>query len=425
LGGHSFSNISGEKTENSRGNADYWAVKLDKSGNIVWDKTIGGNKADRLHGVQQTTDGGYILGGTSYSNKSGEKTEETSVYNDFWVVKLDKSGNIQWDKTIGGSGEDYLKFLKQSKDGGYILGGTSSSNRSGDKTENSKGSIDYWVVKLNGMGNIQWDKTVGGADDEYCRSVQETADGGYIMAGNSFSNKSGDKTENSRGASDYWIVKMDSLRNIEWDRTIGGNKEDGLIEGLYSFEVTSDNGYILGGYSYSNISGEKTENSLGGADFWIVKLDRRGNMQWDKTIGGNKDDELSSIHEFEKNSYRSGGYSNSGISGDKTQKSRGGVDYWLVDLQYRIKPASLPNSLSNLKINSNSRFIIFPNPAKDVLYVQITGKATVSLTNSEGRTLLKQSINNSGTINIANLPSDIYYLKNNSTGEVQKVIIGK
>jgi len=334
-GGHSFSNISGQKTDSNRGNADFWVVKLNRRGVIQWDKTIGGSGIDRLHAVQQTKDGGYILGGTSDSNISGEKTENTHGYYDFWVVKLDKAGNIAWNKTIGGDSSDYLKFLKQTKDGGYLLAGTSSSNKSGNKSENSRGLIDYWIVKLNSAGNIEWDKTIGGADNEYCRSVLETQDGGYIVAGNSFSNRSGEKTENSRGNSDYWIVKMDKFRTIQWDKTIGGSNEDALLEGLFSFAITSDSGYILGGYSYSDISGEKTENSRGGADYWIVKLNKRGHVQWDKTIGGNSDDELSSIQEFEKNRYRLAGYSNSSISGDKKQNSKGGYDYWLVYMNHK------------------------------------------------------------------------------------------
>jgi len=379
LGGHSFSNISGEKTDISRGSSDYWVIKLNNLGNIAWDKTIGGNKADRLHGVLQTIDGGYIVGGTSYSNISGEKTEETTIYSDFWIVKLDNSGNIQWDKTIGGNGEDYLKFLEQTPDGGYILGGTSSSNKSRDKTQNSRGLNDYWVVKLDKLGNIQWDKTIGGSDNEYLRSILPTADGGYILSGISLSDKSGEKSENSRGDADFWIVKINSSRNIEWDKTIGGNKEEGLKEGLNSLQLTSDGGYIIGGYSYSGISGEKTENSRGDADYWVVKLSSVGKIQWDKTIGGNKDDELSSINEYQINRYRLGGYSNSGISGDKTDASKGGYDYWIVYLNYKKTVSTVKNTsseeYSNIQQNNHhsNNFIVYPNPAKEVcMYKQMS-----------------------------------------------------
>lgn len=346
LGGNSRSNISGEKTENSKGLDDYWVVKLDSMGNVQWDKTIGGSGTDDLTSLQQISDGGYILGGYSYSGKSGDKTENNrgAIYSsDYWVVKLDSLGNIQWDKTIGGSLGDRLSALQQTTDGGYILGGYSYSNRSGEKTENNRCGCannpeknDYWLVKLNSSGQIEWDKTIGGSNDEkfYDKSLVQTTDGGFILGGFSNSNISGEKTQNSRGDDDYWIVKLDGVGNMQWDKTIGGSDFDALS----SLQQTSDGGYILGGPSSSNISGEKTENNKGGYDYWVVKLDNLGKIQWDKTIGGNLSDELSNIKEIGKYHYVLGGFSYSGKSADKTQWNRGYIDapdYWLVELVYR------------------------------------------------------------------------------------------
>lgn len=134
---------SGEKSENSRGQHDYWIVKTDSHGRKEWDKTIGGNYGDNLQSLQQTADGGYILGGFSNSNVSGEKTENGRGWNDYWVVKISAEGKVQWDKTIGGDDNDYLQAIEQMKDGGYIVGGYSISNISGEKTEKSRGSFDY------------------------------------------------------------------------------------------------------------------------------------------------------------------------------------------------------------------------------------------------------------------------------------------
>ena len=133
---------------------------------IVWQKTIGGNNADELFVIRQTIDGGYVLGGYSNSNISGDKTENNRGGDDYWIVKIDSSGNIQWEKTIGGSGYDDLFSMEQTTDSGYILGGRSDSNISGDKTENSRGLTDYWILKLDALGNIQWQKTIGGNDDD-------------------------------------------------------------------------------------------------------------------------------------------------------------------------------------------------------------------------------------------------------------------
>ncbi|QQR96354.1 MAG: hypothetical protein IPJ93_07000 [Bacteroidota bacterium] len=223
---------------------------------IEWQNTIGGNYTDQLYSIQQTTDGGYILGGWSESYISGDKTENSFGCSDYWVVKLDSIGNIQWQNTIGGNSGDGLYSVQQTTDGGYILGGVSTSNISGDKTENSQGYIDYWVVKLDASGNIQWQNTIGGNSDDYLTSIQQTTDGGYILGGSSNSNISGDKTENSQGDYDYWVLKLDPTGNIQWQNTIGGSINDQL----YSIQQTIDGGYILGGWSNSNISGDKTEN---------------------------------------------------------------------------------------------------------------------------------------------------------------------
>jgi len=332
LGGNSNSLISGDHTEPSHGLGDYWVLKLDATGNIQWQNTIGGDFDDDLRYIQQTTDGGYILGGFSESSISGDKTENSQGNFDYWVIKLYPSGNIQWQNTIGGNDVDWLQSIQQTIDGGYILGGWSVSDISGDKTENNHDSTlthpDYWVVKLDAMGNIQWQNTIGGNSMDQLTSIQQTADGGYILSGWSYSNISGDKTENSIGVSDYWVVKLDSIGNIQWQNTIGGNSDDILN----SIQQTSDGGYILGGSSYSDISGDKTENSQGDFDYWVVKLDVSGNIQWQNTIGGSGNDELYSIQQITDGGYFLGGHSNSGISGDKTESSQGDFDYWVVKL---------------------------------------------------------------------------------------------
>jgi len=327
LGGTSRSPVSGDKIENTRGGDDYWVLKLDATGAVQWQRTIGGTLTDDLRSIQQTADGGYILGGSSSSDISGEKTENSSG-TDYWVVKLDATGTIQWQNTIGGDGSDVLNSLEQTADGGYILSGTSSSSISGDKTENNVGLNDYWVIKLDAAGAIQWQKTIGGSGGDNLRSVKQTADGGYILGGYSTSNTSGDKTEDGWGNEDYWVVKLDATGTIHWQKTIGGAGGDFL----YSLQQTADGGYILGGSSWSNISGDKTENSVGGWDYWILKLDATGAIQWQNTIGGTDDDELYSLQQTDDNSYVLGGGSASNISGDKTENSWGGslYDYWVV-----------------------------------------------------------------------------------------------
>jgi len=332
LGGYSTSDISGDKTEDCRDNPDYWVVKLDDTGKIEWDKTIGGDDNDKLQSIQQTTDGGYILGGYSESSSSGEKTELCRGREDYWVVKLDGTGNIEWDKTIGGSEYEELRSIQQTADGGYILGGFSESDISGDKTEDSKGNYDYWVVKIDATGqNVEWQKTIGGSRTDNFRSLQQTTDGGYILGGYSSSDISGDKTEEKIGAYDYWIVKLDGTgQTIQWQNTIGG---DNGPNQLHSIQQTVDGGYILGGYSWAGISGDKTEECQGGHDYWAVKLDVTGQLiEWQNTIGGDDTDALRCIRQTSDGGYILAGESESGISGDKSEANKGEDDYWIVKL---------------------------------------------------------------------------------------------
>ncbi len=172
-------------------------MKQDESGNVLWQNTIGGNWSDDLFSIIEITDGGYLLGGSSSSPIYGDKTEATQGGYDYWVVKLDGSGNILWQNTIGGSLTEYLNSVIQTTDGGYLLGGWSESDTSGDKTETSLGA-DYWVVKLDGSGNILWQNTIGGNDWDDLKSVIQTTDGGYLLGGYSESGISGTKPKLAR-----------------------------------------------------------------------------------------------------------------------------------------------------------------------------------------------------------------------------------
>ena len=329
MGGYSTSNASGEKTENSNGGTDLWIIKLDASGSIQWQNTIGGSGEDLLISIKQTTDGGYILGSGSDSNISGDKTENSRGGLDYWIIKLDSSGNITWQKTYGGAQPDFEVYVVQTTDGGYFAGGYSDSNISGDKTDPSNGQRDFWALKLDSTGNIIWQNSIGGAlVDRAAAASFQTSDGGFLMCGQSTSNAGGDKTENSRGGIDYWIVKLSATGSVQWEKTIGGSTSDLLRDVIQ----TTDGGYLLGGYSTSNISGDKTENSRGDFDYWILKLNTTGNIVWQKTIGGSGIDYPRDVKQLADGTYMIAGWSNSNISGDKTEFSNGGYDFWLVKL---------------------------------------------------------------------------------------------
>ncbi|MBL7914797.1 MAG: T9SS type A sorting domain-containing protein [Bacteroidia bacterium] len=326
IGGFSNSVISGDKSENCQGYSDYWVLKLDSSMNIEWQNTIGGNYIDELLSVVESNDGGYLLGGLSGSNISGDKTENVIGSFDYWIVKIDENGSIVWQKTIGGNNIDNLYSIINTNDGGYLLGGLSMSGISGNKTEDIIGYEDYWIVKIDSIGNLQWQNTIGGTYRDKFKSIIQTADGGFLLGGSSESDSSFDKSENSLGDLDYWIVKTDSLGVVQWENTIGGNAKDELC----SVSEFSSGGYLLGGTSYSGISGDKSEGSFGSYDFWIVKVDALGSVLWQKTIGGSLMDYLSSVVLLENDEILMAGWGDSRISYSKTDDLFEDVDLWIV-----------------------------------------------------------------------------------------------
>ena len=334
LGGFSYSNISGDKTENSKGGSDIWIVKIDNTGNIEWQKTIGGNDEDVFRSIRQTPDGGYIVAAISISNISGDKTENSRGGADYWILKLNNIGEITWQKTLGGDQDEYQACAISTTDGGYFVSGISETNVSGDKTSPSNGMADFWNLKLDSMGSIVWQNSIGGSlYDGYSVSGSalipfQTEDDGYIIYGGSESPISGDKTEPNKGIADMWIVKLNPDGSVQWDKTFGGSNVDGPGDMIQ----TMDGGYLIGGTSQSNISGDKTENSRGEEDYWVLKLDMDRNIIWQKTIGSNSTDRLGKVKELDDGSYMLFGSSYGPISGDKTEDVIGNTDMWMVGL---------------------------------------------------------------------------------------------
>ncbi len=400
-GGYSVSDISGDKTEISQGGTDYWIVKIDAIGNIQWQNTIGGSNDDQLYSIQQTGDGGYICGGMSSSNISGDKTENGEGAFDYWIVPLDSVGTIQWQNTIGGSSFDYFKSIQQTSDGGYICGGYSDSNISGDKTENSLGVWDYWVVRLDSNGSILWQNTIGGNHYDALYSIQQTTDGGYICGGWSNSDLINDKTEACLGVADYWVVKLDNSGNIIWQNTIGGN----FVDELKSIQQTSDGGYICGGNSYSTISGDKSEDTLGYEDYWIVKISSTGNIQWQKTIGGSQEDRFSFIQQTMGGGFVCAGSSKSDISGHKTENCQGDLDFWIV----KIGPVF--SSINLLEMNLE-KFKIFPNPVTSYLSIkELSANSSIRLFTLTGKLILFQIASEETTLDLSNIDQGVYFLQ--------------
>lgn len=234
------------------GGQDMWLIKVDANGNMLWNVTFGGPNNEAGWSVVQAADGGYAM--TGFTNSFGAGGD------DMLLVKADSTGTIQWNKTYGGLQEDRGYSIIQTKDGGYAITGTSISFGAGKQ--------DAWLVKTDLAGNMQWNKTFGGPDFDVSRAVIQTLDGGYAIGG----------TTNSSGAGsfDVWLIKTNSTGNMEWNKTYGGPNDDETPSG--SVIQTTDGGYAVAGYTNSFGSG--------GYDFWLIKTDSYGNMQWNKTLGG-------------------------------------------------------------------------------------------------------------------------------------------
>ena len=281
--------IAGTTTSFGAGLSDAYLVKLDANGNLQWTKTIGGKDFEDGYSLIQTSDGGYAIAGQTNSFGAGGY--------DVYVVKLDANGNLQWTKTIGGKKDDVgLMSLIQTSDGGYAIAGATNSFGAGN------GNV--YVVKLDANGNLQWTKTVGGPGDEIGFSLIQTSDGGYAIAGSTFSFGAGDE--------DVYVVKLDANGNLQWTKTIGGPKR----EWGSSLIQTADGGYA--------IAGTTTSFGAGGEDVYVVKLDASGNLQWTKTIGGKKEDAGISLIQTSDGGYAIAGYTKS--------FGAGGEDVYVVKL---------------------------------------------------------------------------------------------
>ncbi|MBA7479845.1 hypothetical protein ES707_15286 [subsurface metagenome] len=311
--------IGAEIWSENTSSLDFYLVKTDASGNIEWEKSFGGSDREDGEAVQQTTDGGYIIVGSTYSYGAGRI--------DCYLVKTDASGNMEWEKTFGGSGWEEAFDVRQTTDGGYILAGYT-----GDVY------CDVYLVKTDASGNMEWEKTIDGGEDDLAYAVEQTTDGGYIIAG-----------ETSSYGADYgdvYLVKTDASGNKEWDKTFGGSDYD--MAG--SLQQTTDGGYIIAGFTVSyGVNG----------DGYLVKTDASGNMEWEKTIGGSETDYAYSVRQT-----TDGGYI---MAGQTSSYGASSTDVYLVKL----------SPLTNTPVGSN---VTVSLESADVTFQDVLESGTTTMT---------------------------------------------
>lgn len=402
VGGYSNSN-DGDVTGN-HGFDDYLIVKLDSSGNLQWQKSFGGSGVDRATSIQQTIDEGYIVGGYSNSNDGDVTGYHGYSGSDYWVVKLDKNGDLQWQKALGGTDNDRAYSIQQTLDKGYIVAGYSSSN-DGDVTGNHNSS-DCWIVKLDDEGNLQWQKSLGGTSVERALFIRQTIDRGYIMAG--FSRSIDGDVMDNRGENNYWIVKLDDSGSLIWQKSYGGTGTDWA----FSVQQTTDGGYIVVGDSESN--DEDVTGNHGGFDYWIIKLDINGDMQWQKSLGGTGSEYANSLWLNTDGSFIIAGSSSStdgDVTGNHSIPDHGGTpDYWIAMLDSKVTNSG--------DIDFRQKIVAYPNPVSHWLTIDLSGlelnstEIIINLFDMQGRKIFEKSITNIvSKFNIEGLSKGVYFLK--------------
>ncbi|STZ26573.1 Por secretion system C-terminal sorting domain [Myroides odoratus] len=402
LAGSSLSNEGGDIKAKRRGNIDAWLWKMKEDGAQEWQYRLGGDGNDYLHSICHTADGGFLLGITSTSGISGDKIPENKGKEDLWLVKLNAAKTIEWQRSYGGIGTEEIVKVIALKGGDYAVLANSNSIVSGDKTAPYYGGMDLWVLRLNAQGAIVWQKSYGGEYKEVGIDIIETTNRGLLIGAQSNSPRSGTKTAEAYGGMDYWLIQLDATGKEQWQRTYGGAQEEELKE----IQQVKDGGYALFGMSNSDVSGSKTSKQESQLDYWLVQVDERGSevesfvysygdyniltngfvnpkgefflggssiasiekastfeylgtrldgersVAWEKSISSKGNDVLTKVIQT-----RDGGYVFAGTSNGEKSKvkaaQKGGNDFWIVKVEPEEKEREEPTRIT---------LEAFPNP---------------------------------------------------------------
>ena len=374
----------------NHGDNDIWIVKIDSIGNLLWQKTFGDTTYDEAFSIIQNTNGNYVIGGWISKGYYDE---------DFCLICIDPSGNLMWQKTYGGTDTDWGYQVIQTIDGGYMLSGWTYSN-DGDVSFNH-GEEDVWLVKTDASGNLQWEKTYGGSEDDYGDNIIQLANGEYVFAAAAES-IDGD-VQNSIEGPDYWIVKIDPTGNILSQKIYGGTDFDEP----YRMIRTQDGGFLVTGFTSSydvDISGNH-----GYDDAWTLKLDSNLNKVWSLCSGGTDEDEAIGVCQLASGDYLLTGYAYSN-DGDVSGNHGGGYeDIWTFRLS---TSTGVPEIFSGNEIN------VFPNPAASEIYLNfhsnLNQNCSIEINDVCGRCALKKAIDantglNKVQLDIRNLDSGVYF----------------
>jgi hypothetical protein len=381
----------------NRGGRDIWVAKLDANGAIQWRQCYGGCDRDDSRAIRQTADGNYVIAGATMSVNSGEVW---GAHGDFdgWVLKIDAVGAMIWQKTIGGSQSDYLYGIEEASNGDLIIAGVSTSTDGDMAGNNNHGIQDVWVAKLSPNGDLGWNKVYGGSDADGGRALCIAANGNIIVAGLTGS-YDGD-VSNKHGGNDAWILGLDGSGDLLWERAFGGSGED------YAYNVfqRADNDFIFAG-EVGSFDGDAV-GYHGGRDAWVVKFDKEGTLKSQICLGGSAADYARTA---------GGGMGNSVLVGATTSSADGDVslnhglnDTWIVKLSVPLglKPDVPNGQVIELKI--------IPNPASELVQIvtNVSGEKKIEIFNIDGKLIhTLQTDQQEPSIQIQNLPAGSYQVR--------------
>lgn len=388
------SNSGDNDVTNNYGLADYWLVKVTANGTLSWQKNYCGSGFDVGKTIRATSDGGYIMVG--YTNSDDHDVSMVKGDRDVWVLKVNATGDIQWEKSYGGSGIDLGNDIQEISGGGYIICGSTTSSDS-DLT-NNYGLEDYWLIRITATGAISWQKNYGGNMADEAFSVAVSDDGGYIVAGSSASNNQ--DVSGNHGGTDAWIVKTDASGAIVWQKSLGGSGDESAM----MVQQQAGGKYILAGKT-SSVDGDVQGLHGTMADIWVAALYSNGTFRWTKTIGGTSADEGRVIRETTDGGYIVGGHSES-ADGDATGSgNHNSWDYWLVKLSAAV-------NIDNTEYAQHTK--VYPTVTKGVVYVSLdagTEDSELKVYNLSGQLISTDATTSAERlIDFSGHPAGTYYL---------------
>jgi hypothetical protein len=372
---------------------DLWIIELDQQGQLLWQKSIGSSGGEVGFCVKQLPDGCYVIAGIN--GAADFDIPENNGSADFWLLKIDSIGQILWQKSYGGSWMDFGSSFDVTKEGGFIFTGRTFSNDI-DVTD-SFGKDDIWVLKLSPLGEIEWQKSIGGSNRDLGIDVLITSDGGYIVAGWTDSNN-GDFSGN-HGIDDFCAIKLDSSGEIVWKKLYGGSGRDQLTKIIKDH----DSGYLLTGYTES-VNGD-VSNNYEYADLWLVKIDENGTVVWENTYGGNSWDDGNDITLALDGGYFLAGYTLSDFGQVNGQ-------HGLADAMV-LKLSSFISTTNSNKSIDESCMSISPNPCEDVIRISICesiGDGNLTIYDLDGIRKLSKVISSKAELEVGQLVPGVYFV---------------